>query len=93
MKIEKVKKLVADLHNNTEYVKQIRNLKQALNNGLVLKKVHRVIKFNQNAWLKPYIDMNIDLRKNTKNDFEKVFLSWWIMQFLEKLENVRKQRY
>ena len=75
MKIEKVKKFVADLHNNTEYVKQIRNLKQALNNGLVLKKVHRVIKFNQNAWLKPYIDMNIDLRKNTKNDFEKVFLS------------------
>ena len=75
MKIEKVEKLVADLHNNKEYVIQIRNLKQALNNGLVLKKVHRVIKFNQNAWLKPYIDMNTDLRKNTKNDFEKVFLS------------------
>ena len=75
MKIEKVEKLVADLHNNKEYVIQIRNLKQALNNGLVLKKVHRVIKFNQNAWLKPYNDMNTDLRKNTKNDFEKVFLS------------------
>ena len=75
MKIEKVEKLVADLHNNKEYVIQIRNLKQALNDGLVLKKVHRVIKFNQNAWLKPYIDMNTDLRKNTKNDFEKVFLS------------------
>ena len=75
MKIEKIEKLVADLHNNKEYVIQIRNLKQALNNGLVLKKVHRVIKFNQNAWLKPYIDMNTDLRKNTKNDFEKVFLS------------------
>ena len=75
MKIEKVEKLVADLHNNKEYVIQIRNLKQALNNGLVLKKVHRVIKFNQNAWLKPYIDMNTDLRKNTKNDFQKFFLS------------------
>ena len=62
MKIEKVEKLVANLHDKTEYVIHIRNLKQALNHGLVLKKVHRVIKFNQNAWLKPYIDMNTDLR-------------------------------
>ena len=36
----------------------IRNLKQALNHGLIFKKVHRVIRFNQKAWLKPYIDMN-----------------------------------
>ena len=71
MKIEKVEKLVANLHDKTEYVIHIRNLKQALNHGLVLKKVHRVIKFNQNAWLKPYIDMNTDLRKKAKNDFEK----------------------
>ena len=77
---------MANSHDKTEYVIHIRNLKQALNHGLVLKKVvHKVIKFNQNAWLKPYIDMNTDLRKNTKNDFQKVFLSWWIMQFLEKL--------
>ena len=38
-------------------------MKQELNYGLVLKNVRQVIKFNQNAWLKPYIDMNIDLRK------------------------------
>ena len=73
MKIEKVEKLVANLHDKTEYVIHIRNLKQALNHGLVLKKVHRVIKFNQNAWLKPYIDMNTDLRKKAKNNFEKYF--------------------
>ena len=73
MKIEKVEKLVANLHDKTEYVIHIRNLKQALNHGLVLKKVHRVIKFNKNAWLKPYIDMNTDLRKKAKNDFEKDF--------------------
>ena len=48
MKIEKVVNLVANLHNKTEYV-HIRNLKQALNHRLVLKKVHRVIKFNQNV--------------------------------------------
>ena len=53
MKIEKVGKLVDHLHDKTEYVIHIRNLKQALNHGLVLEKVHRVIKFNQNAWLEP----------------------------------------
>ena len=66
MKIEKVEKLVANLHNKTEYVRHIRNLEQALNHGLVLKKFHKVIKFNQNAWPKRYIDMNTDLRKKQK---------------------------
>ena len=61
MMIEKVGKLVANLHNETEYVPQIRNLKQALNDGLVFKKVHRMIKLNQNVWLKPHIDINTDV--------------------------------
>ena len=73
MKIENVEKPVGNLYYKTENVIHIRNLKQALNHGLVLKKVHRVIKFNQNAWLKPYIDMNTDLRKNAKADFDKDF--------------------
>ena len=55
MKIEKVSKFVANLHDKTEYVIHMRNLKQALNLRLVLRKVYRVIKFNQSAWLKPYI--------------------------------------
>ena len=71
MKIEKIENVVANLHYKTEYVIYIRNLKQTLNHGLILKKVHKEIKFNQNAWLKPYIDMNTDLRKETKTDFEK----------------------
>ena len=45
-----------------------------LNRGLVSKKVHRIIKFNQKAWLKPYINVNTDLRKKAKSDFEKDFL-------------------
>ena len=45
-KIEKVKKRLVNLHDKTEYVISIRNLKQALNHRLVLKKAHRVIKFN-----------------------------------------------
>ena len=51
MKIEKVEKLAANLHDKTEYVIHIRNLKQALNHALVLKKLHRSIKFNQSTWL------------------------------------------
>ena len=71
IKIEKVEKLVANLHDKTEYVIHIRNLKQALNHELTLKKLHRIPKLNQNARLKPYIHINTDLRKKTKNDFEK----------------------
>ena len=51
MKIEKVEKLVANLHDKNEYIFYIRNLKQALHDGLVLKNIHRVIKFNEKAWL------------------------------------------
>ena len=73
MKTDKVKTPVANLHNKTEYVIQIRNLKQALDLRLVLINFYRMIKFNQNAWLKPYIDMNAYLRKKSKNDFQKDF--------------------
>ena len=75
MKIEKVKKLETNLHDKTEYVMHIRHLKQTLSHRLVLKKIHRIIKFNQSAWLKPYIDMNTDLRKKQKSILKKVFLS------------------
>ena len=73
MKIEKFEKLAADLHDKSEYIIHIRNLKQALNHGLVLKKVHIVITFNQNAWLKPYIDMKTDLQKNQKMILKNIF--------------------
>ena len=58
MKIEKAEKFIASLHDKTEYLIHIEFLKKELNHGLVLKKVSRVIKFNQKAWPKPYIDMN-----------------------------------
>ena len=72
MKIEKVEKLVARfmIKLNMLYTT---NSKQDLNHKLVFKKFHRMIKVNQNAWLKPYNDMNTDLKKKAKNDFEKIF--------------------
>ena len=39
MKLGKIENLLTNLHNKTEYVTHIRNLKQALNHGLILKKV------------------------------------------------------
>ena len=48
-------------------------LKQALNHDLILKKVYKVISFNQDKWLKPYIEMNNKLRTEVKNNFEKDF--------------------
>ena len=77
----------------SEYVIHIRNLKQALNHGLVLRKVYKVIKFDQNAWLEPYIDMITDLKKKAKNVFEKDFFK--LMNnavFGKTMQNMRKRR-
>ena len=93
MKIEQFEKLVANLHDKTENVMHIINLNQALNHKLVFKKFHRVIKSNQNAWLKPYIDMNTDLRKKRKNYFEKNFFKSINNAASEKpMENVTQHR-
>ena len=71
IKINKCGKLVCNLCDKNNYVVHIRLLKQALDHGLILKKVHRVIQFNQEAWLKECIDMNTELRKQANNGFEK----------------------
>ena len=93
MKFEKIEKLVANFHDKKEYVIHIRNLKQTLYHELVLKKFHNAIKFNQEAWLKPYTDINTELGKNVKNGFEKDFFK--LMNnavFGKAMENVRKHR-
>ena len=93
MKIDKCKKLVGNLLNKKKCVVHINSLKQALNHGLKLKKIHRVIEFNQKAWLKPYIEMNTELRKVMDNDFEKDFYKLMNNAVLGKtMENIRKHR-
>ena len=70
----------------------MRNLKQALNDILVLKKFIE-IKFNENAWPKPYIDMNTNLRKKAKKWFGgKEFKLMNNAVFGKTMKNVRKHK-
>ena len=89
MKINKCSKLFCNLYDKNNYLVHIRSLKQALNHELILKK----LQFNQEAWLKEYIDMNSELRKQGKSDFEKDFLKLMNNSVFGKtMENVRKHR-
>ena len=93
MVINNTKKLVCNLNDKKNYVVHINVLKQALDHGLKLRKVHRIIEFEQESWLKEYIDVNTELRKKATNDFEKDFFK--LMNnavFRKTTENVRKHR-
>ena len=93
MKINKCDKLVCNLKDKENYSVYITTLKQALNHGLKLIKVHSAIEFRHEAWLKPYIDLNTDLRKDAKNDFEKGFYKLMNnLVFGKTMENVRNHR-
>ena len=93
MEINKVEKLVPNLYNKKNYVIHVRALNQALKHGLILKRVHRVIEFDQSAWLKPYINFNTQLRTQAKNDFEKDFFKLMNNSVFRKMmENIRKHK-
>ena len=93
MKINKCPKLVCNVTVKENYSIHIIALKQALNHGLKLIRVHSVIIFRQEAWLKPYIDLNTELRKNAKNEFEKDFYKLKINSIYGKtVQNDRKHR-
>ena len=68
-----MQKIIFGIGDQEKNVVHVKALKEALNHWLILKKVHRVIKFNQKAWLRPHIDMNTKKRMETKNEFEKYF--------------------
>ena len=91
--INNTKKLVCNLNDKKNYIVHINVLKQALDHGLKLRKVHRIIEFEQEAWLKEYIDVNTELRKKATNDFEKDFFRLMNnVVFGKTMENVRKHR-
>ena len=93
LKIEKRNNLVCNAYDKKNYVALIKTLKQALNHGLILQKVHKVIQFNQKAGLKSYIHMNAKSRTEAKNDFEKDFFKQMSNAVFGKTtENVRNHR-
>ena len=75
IKIKNCNKLVCNIYDKENYVVHIRALKEALNHELILTEVHKVIQFNQEAWLKPYIDMNAKLRTKETMILKKIFLN------------------
>ena len=68
-----VKKLVPNLMNKNNYVIHYRNLQQYLELGMKLKKIHRILKFKQSDWMRPYIDFNIKKRTISNDEADKNF--------------------
>ena len=75
IKVDNVEKLICSFKSKNHYVIHYRNLKQYLQEGMILKKVYQGIKFPQSNWMEPYIRKNTELRKTASNAFEKDFLN------------------
>ena len=85
MKIKKSHKLVCNLYDKNKYVVYIRTLKEALNHGLIIKKAHKIVKFNKIAWLKFYTKLEQKQKIIKKNAFFKLMSN---TVFGETMENV-----
>ena len=91
--IAKSSKLISSLTEKTRYVIHEMNLKQAVDAGLILTKIHRLVEYNQRPWMKDFLNFNINERKESKNEFEKGFFK--IMcnaTFGRTLMNLRKRQ-
>ena len=93
MKIQNVEKRVTNLHDKMIICYSHQKIKANFKSWIMLKNIHRVIKFNQKSRPKTYIDMTTDLNKKTKNDFEKDFFRWMNNSVFENIQKyVQKHR-
>ena len=84
-------KLCTTLEDKNEYIGHYRSLKFFLGKGMILTKVHRILRFKQSPWLRPYIDLNTNLRKNASSKFEENLFKLMNNSFFGKTcEDVRK---
>ena len=74
------------------YVVHYRNLKFYLSNKLILKKVHKILEFQQRDWMKSYIDFNTQRRKEATNEADKTLFKLFNNVVYDKtMENMRKR--
>lgn len=89
----KLPKLIPNLNDKKKYVVHYRTLKQAINNGLMVMRTHRVLKFEQSKWLKKYVDFNTKLRNESTTKFGKDLFKLIINAIFGKtMENVEKRK-
>lgn len=69
----KVSKLLCTLEKKSEYIIHYKSLEECIKKGLVVTKIHRVLKYDESNFLKTYIDLNTQLRTKATSDFEKDF--------------------
>lgn len=90
--VNKVEKLIPNLNNKNRYTLHHVNLKQYLDLGLKLTKIHSGVKFEESNWMEPYIMLNTNLRQNAKNPFEKDFFKLMNNSVFGKtIENIRNR--
>ena len=88
----KTEKLVLTLEDKEKYVTHYKNLQFYLSRGMRLKKVHRVLEFDQEPWMEPYIRMNTEFRKQAKSEFETNFYKLMNNSVFGKtMENLRNR--